>query len=98
MKMVLKTLVITLGFAALVGCSEGGQLNLINPNTGRNLTKSVPGSEFVSSSAQFEQSLTRQYKVQQSLGSFSSKMVQTSTPSGYKLYYSVQGSVISDEL
>lgn len=81
----------------LSACSEGGQLNLKNPISSI-LTKSSPGSEFVASSSQFQTSLTRNYKVQHATGSFASKLKQTSTPSGYKVYFSVQGSVISDEL
>jgi hypothetical protein len=80
----------------LSACSEGGKLNLKDPN--RLFRKSAPGSEFVSSSSQFQSSLTRNYQVQQATGSFASKIQQTSSPSGYKLYYSVQGAVISDDL
>lgn len=90
---------LTVGIAAalfLAACSEGGQLNLKDPL--RLFRKAAPGSEFVSSSSQYQSSLTRNYKVQQATGAFTSKMRQVSSPSGYKVYYSVQGAVISDEL
>lgn len=81
----------------LSACSEGGMLNLKNPGN-TPFAKPVPGSEFVSSSMQYKNSLTRNYKVQQATGSFNSKMQQSSTPRGYKLYYSVQGALISEDL
>lgn len=90
---------VTLGIASVIllgACSEGGKLNL--KELPSSLTKAATGSEFVSSSSQYETSLTRNYKVQQATGSFTSKMSQTSSPSGYKVYYSVQGAVLSDEV
>lgn len=92
----LRIALVVLGALVLSACSEGGKLNLKDPL--RLFKKAAPGSEFVSSSGQYETSLTRSYKVQQTTGSFTSEMRQTSSPSGYKVYYSVQGAVISDEL
>lgn len=89
---------ITLGLGAtllLSACSEGGVLKLKDPL--RLSRKAAPGSEFVSASTQY-QTTANGYKVQQTTGAFTSKMRQTSSPSGYKVYYSVQGAVISDEL
>ncbi|NCN42539.1 hypothetical protein GW916_14980 [bacterium] len=94
-KIILKTLGIGMVLGLLSACSEGGELSLKDPL--RLFRKAEPGSEFVSASSQFESSLSRGYKVQQTVGTFNSKVKQTSTPRGYTLYYSVQGSLISDE-
>tara|TARA_Y100001935_G_C17283338_1_gene498832 strand:+ start:607 stop:912 length:306 start_codon:yes stop_codon:yes gene_type:complete len=80
----------------LSACSEGGELTLKDPL--RLFRKAAPGSEFVAASSQYESSLTRNYKVQQTVGTFNSKMKQTSSPRGYKLYYSVQGAMLSEEM
>lgn len=83
------------------GCSEGGKLNLMNPIPQASL-KATPGSEFVSAAANFQPSAGNTgvgiYKVQHSVGNFTSKMQQVSTPSGYRVFHSVQGAMISDEL
>ncbi len=94
-KMIFKTVLGALTLLLLGACSEGGKLTLKDPL--RLFRKAAPGSEFVSSSDQYKSSLTRNYKVQQATGSFASQMKQTSSPRGYKIYYSVQGAVISDE-
>lgn len=89
-------LILGVGTALLLSaCSEGGMLKLKDPL--RMFRKAAPGSEFVSASTQY-QTTANGYKVQQTTGAFTSKMMQTSSPSGYKVYFSVQGAVISDEL
>jgi hypothetical protein len=95
-KTLLKLMVTLAGIAFLSACSEGGMLNLKNP--GSFSQKASPGSEFVSSSSQYQTTIPGNYKVQQSTGTFNSKVSQTSSPSGYKVYYSVQGAIISEEL
>jgi len=77
-----------------LACSKGGVLTLERNPTNAVLTQSVTGAEFVSSSAQYENSLLNNYHVQQSVGDFLPAVEQTS-PLGYKLYSTVQGEMLS---
>lgn len=96
-----KALILLAGWAVLVGCSEGGQLNLV-PTVPQRVLKADPGREFVSAADNYKSSSgntgTGVYKIQHSVGNFNSKMSQGSSPSGYRVFHSVQGALISDEL
>jgi len=76
-----------------MACSKGGSLTL-ERSPASNILQSVGGAEFVSSSVQYEHSLLLNYSVQQSVGDFIPD-VQTTTPSGYLFYSTVQGQMLS---
>jgi len=78
---------------ALSGCSMDAAIhNLKNKNLLLLPTSQLTG--FISSSAQNEKT-TAGYKVQSSSGSYSNQIEET-TSSGYKVYISVQGNIISE--
>jgi hypothetical protein len=85
--------IIAAAFLILSGCSiEAGIFDLsskVLPVTNGQL------SGFVSSSAQNEKT-TAGYKVQSSTGAFTNKIEET-TQSGYKVYISVQGNIVSGQ-
>jgi len=87
-----------LSLAALMvsslACSKGGILNIDRTPSNVVTLQTVGGAEFVSSSAQYENTLLNNYHVQQSVGDFLPTLQQTS-PSGYKLYSTVQGQMLS---
>ena len=95
---------ILLGFLVLVmaaGCSVDASLkSLLNSAApgGISLQKAT-GAEFVSGSlGQYQDSPLRHYKIESAVGSFITKPIITTPGRGYKVYSSVQSSVISDEI
>jgi hypothetical protein len=76
-----------------LACSKGGILN-IDRGPSSSILQQVGGAEFVSSSAQYENTLLNNYHVQQSVGDFLPTLEQTSA-NGYKLYSTVQGQMLS---
>lgn len=54
----------------------------------------ITGGEFVSGAGNYEFTQIRRYKVKATVGSYQSKVYQT-TPRGYRLYNTIQGSLLS---
>lgn len=54
----------------------------------------ITGGEFVSGAGNYELTQIRRYKVKATVGSYQSKVYQT-TPRGYRLYNTIQGSLLS---
>lgn len=95
---------ILLGFLVLVmaaGCSVDASLkNLLDSTApGGIFLQKATGAEFVSGSlGQYQETALRHYKVESSVGSFITKPIITTPGRGYKVFSSVQSSMISDEL
>lgn len=56
----------------------------------------IAGGEFVSGAGNYEFTQVRRYKVKATVGSYQSKVYQT-TPRGYRLYNTIQGSLLSSQ-
>lgn len=54
----------------------------------------ITGGEFISGAGNYEFTQIRRYKVKATVGSYQSKVYQT-TPRGYRLYNTIQGSLLS---
>lgn len=54
----------------------------------------IAGGEFVSGAGSYEFTQIRRYKVKASVGSFASQVYQV-TPKGYRIYNTIQGSLLS---
>lgn len=54
----------------------------------------ITGGEFISGAGNYEFTQIRRYKVKATVGSYQSKVFQT-TPRGYRLYNTIQGSLLS---
>lgn len=54
----------------------------------------ITGGEFVSGAGNYEFTQIRRYKVKATVGSYQSKVYQV-TPKGYRLYNTLQGSLLS---
>ena len=55
----------------------------------------IAGGEFVSGAGNYEFTQIRRYKVKATVGSYQSKVYQTTPRRGYRLYNTVQGSLLS---
>jgi hypothetical protein len=76
----------------LSGC---GRIDFDSDSPLRRLIGLKTKGEFVSGSTQYQTSLFNNYKLQTSLGGHEPRLRQT-TVNGYKIYASVQGSLMSE--
>lgn len=87
-------------FVAMSGCYMSGGISNLSGTIPMPSVSPKPlatvGNEFVSGSAQYENTLLRNYKIISSAGSYNRELV-TKTPRGYRIYSSVQGSMISED-
>lgn len=91
---------LTLSFL-LQSCYMSASISSIDPESPSNpnpivFKNKINGGEFVSGSGDYEYTQLRRYKVKAAVGVYYSKVYQT-TPNGYRIYNSMQGSLISNE-
>lgn len=101
----MKTLVFISMAIVLSGCSMEASIFSTDLPTLGNLFQEKPGgAEFISgatgadpgSPGAYVETVPQGYKVQAAVGHFLPKPVQTTTIRGYKVYSSVQGSMLSE--
>lgn len=91
-------IVLLLGcFFSLTGCYIKGSITDLDSSDLPSIKLgSEKGGEFVSGSDQYELTQLRRYQVMSSAGSYNKELVAV-TPRGYRIYSSVQGTIISGQ-
>jgi hypothetical protein len=89
-----------IGVFGLSGCYMSGGISAIDPGSSNlpGLEKPLlTGGDFVAGSGQYELTPVRKYKILSAAGGYQPKVV-TKTARGYKVYSSIMGNMISEEL
>lgn len=85
---------------ATLGCQLNASitnLRSVDDQNGVETLEKNGAGEFVSGSGQYQTTLIREYRVLSSVGSAQGELTQT-TPNGYRVYFTVQGVVVSNEV
>jgi hypothetical protein len=83
-----------IGGIFLSACSMSGSITSLDPTATSTRLDKASGGDFISGSGKTQLSLVRRYGIQASSGSWNGS-IQNTTPRGYKVYSSIEGTMIS---